>query len=54
MRLNDNEIAAALREWAKQIRSERYATAKEDAELLERAAALIERLLRKPRAGPKR
>jgi hypothetical protein len=48
--LDDNEITAALREWAKQIRSERYATAQADAELLERAAALIERLSKRQRS----
>jgi hypothetical protein len=37
------EVAAQLRAWAAQIRSQPYATSDEDASLLEHAAKLIER-----------
>jgi hypothetical protein len=42
--LKDNEIAAALRAMAAEIRKDpsRYPTRKEDAEVLERAADLID------------
>jgi hypothetical protein len=46
--IDDVEIPAALRAWAKEIRKDpsRYATGAEDAKLLDRAADLIERALK--------
>ena len=41
--LDRTGVAAQLRAWAAQIRSQPYATSDEDASLLEHAAKLIER-----------
>jgi hypothetical protein len=52
MILPDEEIPAALRTWAAEIDKDpsRYDTRKEDAELLRRAAELIEHLFRRQRS----
>jgi len=50
--LTDDEIPAELRTWAAEIEKDpsRYPTRKVDAELLRRAAELIERLSRRRRS----